>query len=559
MAIKHSLFMDAVSEQVHKDGLKVAAIFQPHNVESAQRLNYEQLNQRVQQRAQWLIAQGYHQKNIALLYPAGLDFVVNFLACLAAGVTAVPLNLTRNAQQLQRTVDILDDANIAAILTISEVKQQLLSQLQSLPSLAERQWHWIDETDQSDQPVELPRVKPEQLAFIQYTSGSTGRPKGVLISHGNIVSNQYMIMQACGHQPGLIAGGWLPQFHDMGLIGHMLQPLFLGGTYVFMPPLNFIQRPRRWLELISHYKIHSSAAPNFGYQHCLKMIKEREDLSKIDLSCWKVALNGSEPVDANTMRAFSERFQSCQFDSKAFFPCYGMAECTLFISGGPAASGMQTVNLSKSDLAQGQVVPSVDGQDIVDCGIAAPAINIKIVNPDSCLACTEHEIGEIWLSGDALAQGYWNDRQKSIETFQAKIIGSQQHYLRTGDMGFLLNGHLYVTGRIKEMLIIRGRNLYPYDIERTCNSHHFASGNNGASVFTYQERELTKLVAIVEINKRALLHENHEQLKRDLREAIVEQHGIAIDQLHLVKPGIIPKTTSGKVKRIACRDLVHQL
>jgi acyl-CoA synthetase (AMP-forming)/AMP-acid ligase II len=551
-------FMEAFDGHVARRGDQTACVFQSQGTDTARSLSYMELNRLVLDRARLLVERGYSGQPVALLFPSGLDFVVNFLACLAAGAIAVPLNLSRNAQQLERTVRILEDARTRAILTTAHSRALLAEQLAELPQVDLRDQDWIDEyqTGPAD-AIPLPPPAPRQLAFIQYTSGSTGLPKGVMVSHANIVDNQLAIQQACGHEPGLIAGGWLPQFHDMGLIGHLLQPLFLGGTYVFMPPMNFVQRPRRWLELISHYRIQSSAAPNFGYEHCVKFIAEREDLSGLDLSCWTVALNGSEPVSADTMHAFADRFQAHGFNPAAFFPCYGMAETTLFVSGGPAGSGIETLTFEPASFDNGRLHPATEGRRVVNCGLVTPQLELRIVDPASGRVCQADAIGEIWISGASVAQGYLNQPDISAQQFRAQLEPADgRHYLRTGDMGFLHQGRLFVTGRIKEMLILRGRNLYPYDIERSCNSHPQAAGNNSASVFTLQIDGETRLAAIVEIRRNAFLNEDHAQLRLELREAVMAAHDVALDRLLLVKPGGIPKTTSGKVRRTACRELI---
>jgi len=551
-------FMDQFARHVVNEPSRTACVFQPHGPDSALSLSYGELNQQVLERARLLVERGYRGQPLALLFPAGLDFVVNFLACLAAGVIAVPLNLSRNAQQLERTVRILGDAKTKAILTTAETREQLFEQLAELPAINLGDQAWIDEQQVgAAKDVELPLPAPDELAFVQYTSGSTDLPKGVMVSHANIIDNQLAIQQACGHREGVIAGGWLPQFHDMGLIGHMLQPLFLGGTYVFMPPMKFVQRPRRWLELISHYRIHSSAAPNFGYEHCIKFIGEREDLSGLDLSCWKVALNGSEPVSADTMRIFAERFQPYGFSSTAFFPCYGMAETTLFVSGGPKGVGIETLAFDPAAFDSGRLQSTGEGRQVVSCGRITPRMILKVVDPESGRLADEDCIGEIWISGASIAQGYLNNLEISKQQFGARISPCDGHYyLKTGDMGFVRDNKLYITGRIKEMLILRGRNLYPYDIERTCSDHPDAAGNNGASVFTVDSNGQNRLAAIVEIRRHAFLNRNHDELRQELREAVMLAHDVALDQLLLVKPGGIPKTTSGKVRRTACRDLI---
>lgn len=551
------LFYDVFFSHSRQKRETLACVFQTHGVDTAKKLTYRELNELVLQRAQLLLHRGYMEQPVALLFPSSLDFVVNFLACLASGVIAVPLNLSRNAQQMERTVAILDDAEVETILTTAAARIQLEQQLHEIPELSGRSWTWIDEHQSESTDITLPVLSSDKLALIQYTSGSTSSPKGVMVSHYNIVENQKAIQEAYNHQEGLIAGGWLPQFHDMGLIGHMLQPLFLGGTYVFMPPMNFVQRPRRWLELISQYRIHTSASPNFGYKHCVKCINDREDISYLDLSSWQVALNGSEPIDVDTMKSFSAKFQRYGFDPKSFSPCYGLAESTLFVSGGPRRAGAQTLTLDKEAFESARVREADKGKILVNCGLVSSRLKVRIIDPESTEICEEGLIGEIWVSGRSVAQGYWKNTEKTDECFRAQLKHPDgRYYLRTGDMGFIHKGMLFITGRIKEILFVRGRNLYPYDIECTCNNYHYAVGNNGASVFTIDEGGESKLVAIVEIKRKFFTECDHDKMINELQEAVMNHQNIAFDKLILVEPGTIPKTSSGKIKRNACKDLI---
>lgn len=561
---KFKSYVNTVLDYAQSQPSAAACTFQKQGPETAKSISYKQLKQSVESRAELLISKGLVGKNVALIFPSGIEFVIDFLACLLAGSIAVPLNLSRNKQQLGRTLGVLQDANAVAVLTLSETEQQLQNILAEMGDIR-GDLIWLTENTASSDIASVDKFKEvnaEDLAFIQYTSGSTSEPKGVMVTHGNIVDNQESIRKACQHKHGLIAGGWLPQFHDMGLIGHMLQPLYMGGHYVFMPPLNFIQRPRRWLELISHYRIASSASPNFGYEHCLRFISEREDLSHIDLSCWRIALNGSEPVNAKTMLNFAQRFKQLGFNEKSFFPCYGMAETTLFVSGGPAGSGVKTDPLDPNRFEKGVVARRVDEANkvsVVSCGQISEHFRVRIVNPHTGIVCRPDEIGEIWLSGKSIAKGYWNNPGKTQETFQAKPIGEDNAYMRTGDMGYVRGGELFVTGRIKEMLIVRGRNLYPYDIERTCNEHPKASGSSAVITFDSQDNQECRLIAFVELTKQALLVDNLEDIEAELRERVAKTYEVTLDSIYLLKPGTIPKTTSGKIKRTACKSLVNQL
>lgn len=535
---------------------KAACIFQIRSPDSASTLNYGELRSKVIARADALLSLGLKGKRVALIYPPGLDFVVTFIACLYSGVVAVPLNLSRNALQFQRVALVIRDADPSAVLSDDEnlpvIKTALNDQGFNTSELL-----WLDNYILSgSEPAAtfMPR-QLDDLAFIQYTSGSTSTPKGVMVSHKNIIANQESIRKACGHGIGFIGGGWLPQFHDMGLIGQMMQPLYMGGTYVFMPPMNFIQRPRRWLEMISHYRFVSSAAPNFGYEHCVKGISDREDLSGIDLSCWQVALNGSEPLNERTMAQFTERFAPYGFNGKAFFPCYGMAETTLFVSGGGHDNGVKTQTLDLDAFQQNKYIPADNGATVVSCGKVSEDFHVKIVNPYSGVASLDGEVGEVWIQGDGVADGYWKNKDKTKEIFEAHIIGCEDSsYLRTGDLGYLSEGELYITGRLKELIILRGRNIYPYDIERTCNELEQGAGSTAVTSVDVDSKTL--LCAVVEIRKNVLLNTTVNDLKMLIRTRVMDAHDINIDVIVVARPGEIPRTTSGKLKRADCKKIV---
>lgn len=535
-----------------------ACVFQTRGPETAEILSWGELRQKVLDRASLLLEHNLASKPVALIFPTGNEFVIDFLACLYAGAIAVPLKLSRNQQQFHRILDIMAGTGISAVLTTADCRAFLQEALQNVPGDLQSLL-WLDDQAVAETVREPEQVKPDQLAFIQYTSGSTSRPKGVMVTHANILDNQRAIQQACQHQPGLVGGGWLPQFHDMGLIGQMMQPLYLGGTYVFMPPRSFIQRPRRWLELISHYRLQSSASPDFGYQHCVNFISEGEDLSGLDLSCWKIALNGSEPVNRATMDTFQQKFASYGFKASAFFTCYGMAETTLFVSGGAPNTGVKTATFEAEDFQTGILKPADTGTQVVSCGVISPVFDLRIVNPDTFEECADNEIGEIWLHGDSVAAGYWNNSSQTQKSFRARIKGGDgRHYLRTGDLGFVGDNELYVTGRIKDLIIIRGRNLYPYDLERTCNGYRHASGS-GTAVFSVEQNGRSQLAAIVELSKPAFAKGDLAEMEFDIRGLVMDTYDVALDIVCLVKPGTIPRTTSGKIRRVKCQAILPQL
>ena len=552
----HLIVPDVLQSHVDQKPHKLACIFQPYGLDSAAKLTYGELNQRILERSHLFIKLGLQESPVALIYPSGLDFVINFLACLFSGVVSIPLNLPRNPQQLKSIVSILDHASVRSILTTSSTKVKLKQQMQNFPELAGRRWFWIDEQNPGLENISLPYISPDKVAFIQYTSGSTSAPKGVMVSHRNIMENLRAIQEFYNYSDHLIGGGWLPHFHDMGLIGQMLQPLFSGGTYVFMPPLTFVQRPIRWLELISHYRFHSTASPNFGYKHCVKNIKSDVDLSHLDLSSWQVALNGSEPIDADTMNSFSAKFKEYGFNPKAFAPTYGLAECTLFVSGTPPFSGVKTLTLNKNEYHNGRIETDSHGKVVVSCGMISSRFRVKIVNPTSGKLCTNEEIGEVCVSGASVTQGYFNNSELTKESFYAALQEADGYdFLRTGDTGFIHEDMLYITGRIKDLITINGRNIYPYDIELTCSDHPLAVGNNSAVVFTIAENKTEKIIAVVEIQKKYLHQGNSDKVVDELRESIMNMHSIIVNHIILVNPGTIPKTTSGKIKRNHCKDI----
>ncbi|MFT7681749.1 MAG: acyl-CoA synthetase (AMP-forming)/AMP-acid ligase II [Moritella dasanensis] len=519
-------------------------------------LTYQELAEKVKCRASLLLEHDLVGQPVALIFPAGIEFVVDFIACLYAGVIAVPLNLARNEKMFERTSDVIVDAGIKAILTTANSSSFLTSSVAGI-STDVKELIWLDETNiAKTQRRPLHQVKSDDLAFIQYTSGSTSKPKGVMVSQGNIIANQKAIKEACNHDMGCILGGWLPQFHDMGLVGHLIHPLYLGGTYVTMPAINFVQNPRAWLELISDYKINTSASPNFGFEHCTKFIADTDDLSDINLSSWNVAINGAEPINHKTMQLFSDKFAKCGFDAQSFFPSFGMAETTLFVSGGRFKTGMLVQQLDKASFELGRVNFEVADniKHIVSCGHISPYFKVDIVDPETTLACAENKIGEIWIRGDSVAQGYWNNTEKTKDDFSAQILGGDGvNCLRTGDMGFIYNNELYVTGRIKEMIIIRGRNIYPYDIEHTCNLDIRASGKT--AVVAIDKHGVEAIGAIVEVKAETLMSIDEKIMEQDIKLAVMETHNISIDELKLVKSGSIPRTTSGKLRRGSAKAL----
>jgi acyl-CoA synthetase (AMP-forming)/AMP-acid ligase II len=492
-----------------------------------------------------------------LLYPSGLEFIAAFLGCLYAGVIAIPAYPPKRNQKMLRLQAIADDAQAMVTLSTKELLTKFgdrfveNSKLSALGHLATD-----DISLEQAHSWQEPRLNGNTLAFVQYTSGSSGMPKGVMVSHENLIHNEKMIQMAFNHSAETVVVGWLPLFHDMGLIGNVLQALYLGIPSIFMAPEAFLQQPFRWLQAISRFKATSSGGPNFAYDLCVRKITPEQRL-KLDLSSWEVAFNGAEPVQAKTLELFADTFAECGFRPEAFYPCYGMAETTLFISGG-LRSEAPIVGLYEAAHLEQDLVWAADEQQsntkkIVGCGQSWLDQKIMIVDPKTFTLCPTNKIGEIWISGPNVARGYWNRNKETLQTFNAYIADSGEGpFLRTGDLGFLLNGELFVTGRLKDIIIIRGRNHYPQDIELTAEESHESLRADCGAAFVVEINSIERLVIVQEVERTYLRNLDMNDVINSIRRSISEQHGLQVFSAVLVKTGSIPKTSSGKIQRHAC-------
>ncbi|MEH2411063.1 condensation domain-containing protein [Nostoc sp.] len=518
-------------------------------------LTYQELDRRSRAVAAQLQALGLSGERALLLYPAGLDFLVAFFGCLYAGVVAVTAYPPRNQRNTVRIKAIFTDAQAVIALTTTEI----LSTVQSLMrEKAVRSLQWLT-TDNLAQGIEDSWKKPfihrDTLAFLQYTSGSTGTPKGVMISHGNLLHNAETTYQFMEHSAESKFVTWLPMYHDMGLIGGILQPLYGAFPCIIMPPASFLQRPYRWLQAISQYKGTTSGGPNFAYDLCVSKITP-EQKETLDLSSWSVAFNGAEPIRHDTLERFAAAFAQCGFRKEAFYPCYGMAETTLIVSGVQKVTLPIVKTIQKSALESNQVVESSVEDDnvhhFVSCGRVIPEQKVVIANPETLKSSQWSEIGEIWVSGLSVAQGYWNRSQETEETFRAHLSDTREGpFLRTGDLGFLHNGELFITGRAKDLIIIRGRNLYPQDIELTVERSYLSLRSGSGAAFSVEVEKEERLVVVQELEFRA--KPNIEEVTGAIRQAVAEEHEVQVYAVMLIKPGTIPKTSSGKIQRRATR------
>jgi acyl-CoA synthetase (AMP-forming)/AMP-acid ligase II len=380
-----------------------------------------------------------------------------------------------------------------------------------------------------------------------------------MITHGNLLSNQRAIKSGFGHTEKTIFAGWLPLFHDMGLIGNVLQPLYLGIPSVLMSPVAFLQKPFNWLQAISRYKATTSGGPNFAYDLCVRKITPGQR-SSLDLSSWEVAFNGAEPVQAETMESFASYFAPCGFRREAFYPCYGMAEATLFISGGLKTVAPIVYRVEGAALEENRVVAAEveeETRTIVGCGRTWLDEKIAIVDPKSLTQCPAGKVGEIWVSGSSVARGYWNRLEQTAETFQAELalatLGASGPFLRTGDLGFLQDGELFVTGRLKDVIIIRGQNHYPQDIELTVQKSHLGLRSHCGAAFTVEQNGQQRLVIVQEVERTYLRRLDIQEVVGNITEAVINNHGLQVYSTVLIRPGSIPKTSSGKIQRHACK------
>ncbi|MFF1421109.1 fatty acyl-AMP ligase [Streptomyces sp. NPDC058280] len=555
-------FTELVLERSEARGDADAFIFLPDDARGSvpQHLTSAGLDQEARRIASWLQERKAANRQVLLLYPAGLDFIKAFTACLYAGAVAVPGPLpAEQGQHFSRISGILRDAEACAVLTDSanapEISAWLAAEgFSDVPCLA------TDDPAQGDAVAwQAPSLTPESLAFLQYTSGSTSDPKGVVVSHRNLLANEAAIQRSIGTPLGAVCGGWLPFYHDMGLIGHILHPLYLGGTAVLMAPFTFLKRPVRWLKMIGDYGITTGGGPNFAYDLCVRRVTDAQ-LETLDLSSWTTACNGAEPVRAETVRAFTERFAPAGFRPEAFFPCYGMAETTLLVSGIPRSAAPRVLDVDAEALERGELAdPRADhpARSLVSSGIARD-FEVRIADPETRVEKPVGQVGEIWLKGDSVASGYWKRPETNKEIFDAAIsdgAGGDDGggWLRTGDMGVLQDGQLYVTGRLKEMVILAGRNLYPQDVERAVHSVDKAFATGAGAVFAV-ETDREHLVAIQEVRPGSISTDLH-TVASGVQSFISKEFSIPAGNILLVRPGTVRKTTSGKIQRTLMRKL----
>ncbi len=525
-------------------------------------LTYGELDRRARAIAATLQSIRATGERALLLYPPGLEYIASLFGCLYAGVVAVPMyppKLNRPVDRgLPRLQAIVEDARPLIALTTSSILSMAGSFFPRSLGLESERWVATDMvSDDLAEEWRAPRLNSSSLAFLQYTSGSTATPKGVMVSHGNLLYNEQMIKAAFDDTETSTFVSWLPLYHDMGLIGNVLQSLYIGASAILMSPLDFLLRPFCWLQAISRYQAHTSGAPNFAYDLCVRKVTP-EQRATLDLSSWQIAFNGSEPVRPQTLERFATTFESCGFRREAFYPCYGLAEATVFVSGGLKLAPPVLCSVQASALEQNRVVAATDKDEdsrlLVGCGRTWYDQEIVIVHPASATLCGPDQVGEIWVAGPHIAQGYWNNPEETKQTFQAYLSDPARGlFLRTGDLGFLKEGELFIVSRIKDLIIIRGRNHYPQDIELTVEQSHLALQPGSGAAFSIEVAGEERLV-IVQGIKRTQRNADVNEITLAIRQAVAENHELEVYAIVLVQPSTVPKTSSGKIQRHLCRN-----
>jgi acyl-CoA synthetase (AMP-forming)/AMP-acid ligase II len=503
---------------------------------------------------------------VLLLFPPGLDIVPAFFGALSAATIAIPAYPPAGAR-MDRTVlrlrGMIADAGVTLIVSTRAVRAKAETFTNVIPELLRVSWLNVDDLE-ADQAWLPSRTNRQPIAFLQYTSGSTANPRGVMVTHENLLHNLRFSAELGRFDGSSVGVSWLPVNHDMGLIQGLLQPVFSGYPCWLMSPAAFLQRPSRWLAAISRHRGTHSGGPNFAFDLCSRRVAD-DDRAGLDLASWQVAFNGSEPIRQDTLDAFTRAFAPCGFRARAFRPAYGLAEATLLVSSTDADEPVDALHVGRDALSAGRVIPvsSADQPDragsvtLVSCGRARGGMKVAIVDPVARTRCAPGTVGEIWVRGGSVTAGYWRRGAETAAAFEAMLADDSRHtYLRTGDLGFLASGRLYVTGRIKDVLIVRGVKHYPQDLERSIEEIDPAIRPGCAAVFAMRS-DGDEIAAAIELDlpkhsaaDDAMLN----QLLDRVRTSVVQMHGVQLSAVALLAPGSIPKTTSGKLQRFACRE-----
>ncbi|HYO54689.1 SDR family NAD(P)-dependent oxidoreductase [Archangium sp.] len=549
-----SHFVDCLRFRAHEQGARTAFIYLQEGGTERTEWTYARLDEEARRIAGHLLARGAAGDRVLLLHPPGPEFIAAFFGCLYAGRVAVPVPLPASPRKLLSVLPVCEDAQPSTVLSTEGLSMFLQEPLQTRlgPEVA-----WLNQEALSPEAASAwtpPSLQPDSLAFLQYTSGSTGARRGVRVGHGNLIHNSEVIRRAFGHSAESRGVVWLPHFHDMGLIGGILQPIYCGFPVVLLSPLSFIQRPALWLQAISDFHATTSGGPNFAYELVCDQVTE-EQRARLELSSWDVAFTGAEPVRSRTLDRFTTLFQPQGFRRSAFLPCYGLAEATLFVTGTPKQAPPRVESVDAEALKGHHAVPLAPeepaARPLVGCGDPGLEMRVEIMDPETRVPCPPGTVGELWVSGPSVAQGYWRRPEETQRTFQARPAdGAPGTFLRTGDLGFVLEGEFFITGRHRELIILQGRNHYPQDIEATTTAASPLLRPHGAIAFSVERDTGEVLVIVQEVRRKA---EEPQRALAAIRRAVAEEHGVEPWAVILVSPGSLPRTTSGKLQRTACR------
>lgn len=556
--------LDRLREHAKRKPSASACVFVDEDVRTERILTYAEVDSAALAVATALRARLSPGDRALLLLPEGPGFVPAFLGCLRAGVIAVPAYPLRPVQSRRRAETLRAIAAncrpAAVIIAAPDTDEKAIRD--AVPELAHVWWARVDDLLQTVPDAAAERVaEAGHTAFLQYTSGTTAMPRGVDVTHGALAYNLELLGVAFGHDEQTRMAGWLPMYHDMGLIGNLLHPLWLGGTAILMRPMAFLKRPSRWLRMISRYHASTSGAPDFAYELCTRRVNEAECLG-LDLSGWKVAFNGADSIRGDTLRAFAEKFAPYGFDPASWYPCYGLAEATLMVTGSRHDAPPTTMMADRDALRRGEARPSGAGRLLIGSGKTRMDRTVLIVDPGTGQRAEPGRIGEIWIGGPSLPAEYWNNPEATRRTFAARLADdTERAFLRSGDLGFLHDGELYVTGRCQDIITFDGRTHYPRDIEVTVEKSHRAIRAGYTTVFSVNgpDAEAERVVVIANARGEARGAEaeavrEREEIRRAVRAAVAAEHGLPVADVVLAGPNAALKTSSGKLQRGAVRD-----
>ncbi len=555
--VQPSTFTGLLDRRASEQAEHVAYVWLGEGEEVLERLTFSELRRRalsVAARLSQLPARG---ERALIVLPQGLSFLAAFFGCLYAGVVPVPVSPPNRKRGLEIVRAIAVDSGASVLISSGALGEQLAADDEGLAALAQ-----IDLFDWPKPPAgfQPAAIEPQSIALLQYTSGTTRSPRGVAVTHANLVANHRQVAACLNSDARTVYVSWLPMFHDMGL-GIALSAVWAGACTVLMSPRSFFQEPLRWLRVISRYRATTSGGPNSAYALCLSRITP-EERRQLDLSSWRVAFNGSEPVHTSTLRRFAEEFAEAGFDRAALHPVYGLAEATLLATSEPPGQGALVRHFSADALEEGRLhghdTESGRARTLVSCGKPWPGTEIAIVAAGGSAELSPGCVGEVWIRGPSVAAGYWNRDAETRASFDLTTADGRRGFVRSGDLGVVDDDALFVLGRQSDVLAIHGRTYYPHDIETSSSSSYPDFVPHASAAFLLRRGGGHQLVIVQEVSRTALRQLNAAAAVDAIRRAVSQQHRLVVAAVALIKPATLPRTTSGKVRRAHCREAYEQ-